>query len=331
MAAIIAKKKKETGFLCNIISGQLRLTNRVATDIMTKQLANKCKLALNRQAFPANGIIQSIDLIGEESSSANNNAVFMETFLAQCDGMNYSIHSGESAALSGKDENLAKIVELKKALNGKNNKHIVRVGHGISLINDPALMNDYKDLGIHVELCPLSNYILGYLPDLAKHPGKQYIRAGLRVSINSDDPSMFNYDYVSYDWLFAIGLWHLTVDEIQSVCLFSIEDSCFTTAEKEAMKDRFVKDFAVWLSVYGHLLTDYILLAQPVLQSFTPLKPTTPSKPTELAGGQRRHRIKTVGRRRRYRQSYRRLMRRPLIPTRRQLKRQKKTQRRFRL
>jgi adenosine deaminase len=318
MSAIIKKKKKETGFLCNIVSGQLRLTNKVATNVMTQQLTSKCKLALK----PNNGIIQSIDLIGEESSSANGNAVFLNTLINNCNGLNYSIHSGESNAAEGHDMNLTTIVTLKEALNTKANQKIVRVGHGISLKNDQLLMNQYKELGIHVELCPISNYILGYVPNLAKHPGAQYIRQGLRVSINSDDPSMFNYDYVSYDWLFAIGLWRLTVDEIERVCLFSIEDSCFTAQEKQAMKARFAKDFTAWSSKYAPLLADYILLAQPVLQPFTQFKPT------ELAGGQRQRR-KTVSRRRRYGQSSRRHMRRPL--TRRQLGRQKMTQRRLRL
>ena len=68
----------------------------------------------------------------------------------------------------------------------------MRVGHGLSLEKYPVVIQSYKDHDIHIELNPISNYIMGHTTDFSKHPGKQYINKGLRVSINSDDGSIFN-------------------------------------------------------------------------------------------------------------------------------------------
>jgi adenosine deaminase len=45
---------------------------------------------------------------------------------------------------------------------------------------------------VPLEICPTSNVFLGVAPSVAEHPFDRLYRAGVRVSINSDDPPMFN-------------------------------------------------------------------------------------------------------------------------------------------
>ena len=106
----------------------------------------------------------------------------------------------------------------------------------------------FKKLKIHVELCPLSNYILNYTKDLSKHPGKKYLAEDIRVSINSDDPSPFGYDDVSFDWLFAIMYWDLKLSDIRKMAIYSLEDSLSNDVIKEKNIDTFNKAWDSWVS-----------------------------------------------------------------------------------
>ncbi|MGH7428308.1 MAG: adenosine deaminase [Candidatus Methylomirabilaceae bacterium] len=63
-----------------------------------------------------------------------------------------------------------------------------RIGHGISAAQDPRLLDRLRDSRVTLELCPTSNVRLGLTPSLAKHPLGTFLRAGISVTINSDDP-----------------------------------------------------------------------------------------------------------------------------------------------
>lgn len=68
-----------------------------------------------------------------------------------------------------------------------------RVGHGVSAVQDPALMKELAEKNIMVEVCPTSNRILvGELKgDLANHPARKLYDAGIKISLNPDDGGIF--------------------------------------------------------------------------------------------------------------------------------------------
>lgn len=68
----------------------------------------------------------------------------------------------------------------------------VRIGHGVRCLEDPSLVDVLRERQIVLEVCPTSNVLLGVAPSLAEHPLPRLIEAGLIVTINSDDPPMFN-------------------------------------------------------------------------------------------------------------------------------------------
>jgi len=70
--------------------------------------------------------------------------------------------------------------------------HAVRIGHGVRCLEDPALVAYLKEKQIPLEVCPSSNVCLHVVPDLASHPLPRLMEEGLYVTINSDDPPMFN-------------------------------------------------------------------------------------------------------------------------------------------
>jgi adenosine deaminase len=68
----------------------------------------------------------------------------------------------------------------------------VRIGHGVRCLEDPALVAELRARQIPLEVCPTSNVCLHVAPDFAHHPLPRLIEAGLYVTLNSDDPAMFN-------------------------------------------------------------------------------------------------------------------------------------------
>jgi adenosine deaminase len=78
-----------------------------------------------------------------------------------------------------------------------------RVGHGLSLLDKMELMELLRDRRIAVELCPSSNFqIVGYKdycldcgPVDKNYPAKKYLDAGIRVTVNTDNPGISRTDF----------------------------------------------------------------------------------------------------------------------------------------
>ena len=70
--------------------------------------------------------------------------------------------------------------------------HADRVGHGVRAIEDPVLLTVLRDRQIPLELNPTSNIRLHIYRRLAEHPLPHLDRMGLKVTVNSDDPPLFN-------------------------------------------------------------------------------------------------------------------------------------------
>lgn len=90
-----------------------------------------------------------------------------------------TIHAGEASG----PENIWEAIEL---LGAK------RIGHGISAIQDPALMRHLSDQRICLEMCPTSNWLTQAVPSFEEHPLPKVLRAGVPVTINTDDPTVFS-------------------------------------------------------------------------------------------------------------------------------------------
>ncbi len=67
-----------------------------------------------------------------------------------------------------------------------------RIGHGVRCLEDKALVDFLHDQQIPLEVSPTSNICLKVFPTFAEHPLPRLIDEGLYVTINSDDPPMFN-------------------------------------------------------------------------------------------------------------------------------------------
>jgi aminodeoxyfutalosine deaminase len=67
-----------------------------------------------------------------------------------------------------------------------------RIGHGVRAIEDPGLLATLKVKQIPLEINPTSNACLNVFSSLSAHPFRQLDDRGLFVTVNSDDPPLFN-------------------------------------------------------------------------------------------------------------------------------------------
>jgi adenosine deaminase CECR1 len=88
-----------------------------------------------------------------------------------------------------------------------------RIGHGVNLYTDPQTMLMMRACNFLVEINLISNKLLGYVPDLDKHPFPDYLRFGIPVCLNTDDRGMFGSDLTD-EYFTAVKHYNLSWDEL---------------------------------------------------------------------------------------------------------------------
>ncbi len=126
--------------------------------------------------------------------------------------------------------------------------HVDRIGHGTRAEEDAALVDYLGEHRIPVEMCPLSNVRTGVVPSYASHPVRRYFEAGLLLSINTDDPKMFN-NSLAEEYQLLAEHKGFTPDEIRKLILQGIEMSWMPQHRKQETADAFRRDPA-WLMTF---------------------------------------------------------------------------------
>jgi adenosine deaminase len=118
-----------------------------------------------------------------------------------------------------------------------------RIGHGVRSIEDPELVTHLAEHNIPLEVCPTSNLRLGVYPDLASHPFRRLYDARVPVTINSDDPPLFN---TTLDDEVALldGPFGLGVEQCDEVLLNGVRYSFLPDGRKREMEAQFRAELA---------------------------------------------------------------------------------------
>lgn len=111
-----------------------------------------------------------------------------------------------------------------------------RVGHGTSCVHDPALMERLRDTGTHLEICLTSNVATRVVAGLEDHPLRQMVDAGLSVSINSDDPPMFN-TTLTDEYRHAARLLGPSVEVVGGLMAMALDASFATADTRRRIRD----------------------------------------------------------------------------------------------
>jgi adenosine deaminase len=109
--------------------------------------------------------------------------------------------------------------------------HVDRLDHGNRSLEDPALVERLAREQMTLTVCPLSNHKLCVVRDLADHPIDRMLDAGLRATINSDDPAYFG-GYVNDNYCAVAEGRGLGRDELATLARNSFLGSFLSEEEK---------------------------------------------------------------------------------------------------
>lgn len=168
-------------------------------------------------------LVTGFNLAGEERM--HRVADFARAFdIARDAGLGLTIHAGElSGAFSVRD-----------ALD-----HIrpSRISHGVRAIEDADLVLRLADDGVVLEVCPGSNISLQVFPDFAAHPLRALHEAGVRVTLNSDDPPFFHTS-LAQEYDIASAVMGFSDDDINGMTRTAIEAAFVDDATRQRLLAR---------------------------------------------------------------------------------------------
>jgi adenosine deaminase len=118
-------------------------------------------------------------------------------------GLGITIHSGENTSAAA----VRKTLELFRPS---------RIGHGIRVWEEPEAVERVRRLGVHLEVCPTSNWLTRSVTSLEEHPLPGLYRAGVSLSINSDDPRLMDIDLV-HEYALCARLYGFGVADFQAI------------------------------------------------------------------------------------------------------------------
>jgi adenosine deaminase len=163
--------------------------------------------------------------------AGNPPELFAEAFaLARAAGLAAVPHAGEVAGA----ESVRGAVETLRA---------TRIGHGVRCLEDPTLVALLRERQIPLEVCPTSNVCLGVAPSFAEHPLPRLLAEGLFVTLNSDDPPMFN-TTLTDEYLQAAEVFNFDLETIERLALNGVRASLLPEARRAELEAAFVAEFA---------------------------------------------------------------------------------------
>ena len=137
---------------------------------------------------------------------------------ARAVGLRIVAHAGEE----GPPEYVHEALDLLK---------VDRIDHGNRSLEDAALVGRLAAEGMTLTVCPLSNLKLCVVGDIADHPLRTMLDAGLKVTVNSDDPSYFG-GYVNANYQAVADALDLSRDELLTLARNSFTGSFLDDADK---------------------------------------------------------------------------------------------------
>ena len=100
----------------------------------------------------------------------------------------------------------------------------VRIQHGVRAVEDPELVRRLADTPVCLDVCPTSNLLLSVVDSLPAHPLRALLDAGVRCSINGDDPLLFGPGLLE-EYELSRDTLGLTDEQLASVARSSLEYS----------------------------------------------------------------------------------------------------------
>ena len=154
--------------------------------------------------------VVGLDLAGDEERFPAS--PFKNVFRrARGEGLHVTVHAGEV----GSPANVEEAIEDLQA---------ERIGHGVRCLADPHVVELIRERNVTLEVCPTSNVQTGAVQDFWRHPLPDLLALGLRVSINTDDPSISDTTLTDEYWV-AMSAMRITLEQIKRAIVTAAEAS----------------------------------------------------------------------------------------------------------
>jgi adenosine deaminase len=205
-AKAIDKAKIELGISVYLILSFLR------------HLSEDSAIATLQEAQPYYSMLTAVGL---DSAELNNPPSKFERVFASAASLGFKLvaHAGEE----GPPEYVWEAINLLK---------VDRIDHGVRSIEDPKLMAYLKQHQVPLTVCPLSNLKLCVVDDISEHNIVALLNDGLRVMVNSDDPSYFG-GYLNENFYALVDKLSLTEQEVVKLISNSISASFLPEQQKQ--------------------------------------------------------------------------------------------------
>ena len=165
----------------------------------------------------------AFDLAGDEKAYPPSLYVDVVAELAGS-GLRLTTHYGES----GPSEFPREAVEALGSL---------RLGHGVSVADDPDVVALVRDRGVALEMCPTSNRRTGAVDDAAHHPARRLLDQGVAVTINTDNPGLFAID-LTHELQVCVDALGFSDDDLRRVTSNALDASFVDEAAKADVRER---------------------------------------------------------------------------------------------
>ncbi|MEO1662980.1 MAG: adenosine deaminase [Pseudomonadota bacterium] len=110
---------------------------------------------------------------------------------------------------------------------------IDRIDHGNRALEDEALVQRIAQEGYTLTVCPLSNLKLCVIDEIGQSPVKNMLEAGIKATVNSDDPSYFG-GYIGDNFTAVADALDLSIDDLAELATNSFEGSFLKPEETSA-------------------------------------------------------------------------------------------------
>ena len=168
--------------------------------------------------------VVALSIDGNEAAAGRTAPRFAEAFRrAGAAGLRRTVHAGESSGPEG----VRDAIELLGA---------DRIDHGVRAIEDPDLVGLLADRRIPLGICPTSNLTLGVYRSIEEHPIDRLRRAGVAVSVNTDDPALLGAS-LEGEYALCRTAFGWSDDEVRSVARNSIDASFANDDVKTRLSD----------------------------------------------------------------------------------------------
>jgi adenosine deaminase len=173
--------------------------------------------------------VVALSIDGNEAAAGRTGLRFADTFRrAAAAGFRRTAHAGESSGPDG-------IRDAIRLLGAE------RIDHGVRAIEDAALMDEIRDLGIPLDIAPSSNVRLGLYPRYEDHPIERLRRHRIAVSVSTDDPELLETTLLD-EYARMVETFGWDDEVVRSVARTSI-DASFAPSE---IKRDLLEKLAAW-------------------------------------------------------------------------------------